>query len=46
MKTLLFHKQQSRDPGLGEDPVYHSAAQSGAEKETDREKEKEREEGP
>ncbi|CAM4693294.1 unnamed protein product [Leuciscus chuanchicus] len=42
VKTLLFHKQQSSDPGLGEDPVYHSAEQSGAEKERKRE----REEGP
>lgn len=42
MKTLLFHKQQSSDPGLGEDPVYHSAEQSGAEKETQTERKRER----
>lgn len=42
MKTLLFHKQQSRDPGLGEDPVYHSAVQSGAEKKTQTERKRER----
>lgn len=42
VKTLLFHKQQSSDPGLEEDPVYHCAEQSGAEKETQTERKRER----
>lgn len=42
VKTLLFHKQQSSDPGLGEDPVCHIAEQSGTEKETQTERKWER----